>query len=196
MKQLPRLVSLLIAATLAMAGTASAGSPAQTFFNQLRSLCGKTYAGKVQVDQPASADNPFAGQPLRMRVHACGRRDDTLRIGFDVGQDRSRTWVITRTESGLRLKHDHRHADGTPDALTMYGGDARMPGTITRQEFPVDAESVALFEREGRAASTRNTWALVHVPGQRFVYELARPDGRLFRVLFDLTPPKDAAKAK
>jgi hypothetical protein len=54
-------------------------------------------------------------------------------------EDRSRTWVITRTATGLRLKHDYRHTDGTPDALTMYGGDTVGPGTAQRQSFPADA---------------------------------------------------------
>jgi hypothetical protein len=53
----------------------------------------------------------------------------------------------------------------------------------------VDAESIAMFQREGRSASVSNIWALEHVPGQRFTYELSRPDGRLFQVEFDLTRP-------
>ena len=57
--------------------------------------------------------------------------------------------MLTRTAGGLRLKHDHRHADGKPDAVTMYGGDATDPGSPTRQAFPVDAESIAMFRREG-----------------------------------------------
>jgi hypothetical protein len=96
---------------------------------------------------------------------------------------------VSRTGGGLRLKHDHRHADGSPDVLTQYGGDTRTPGTATRQEFPVDAESIALFEREGSQASVTNTWAMEMVPGQRFAYELSRPGGRLFRVEFDLRTP-------
>jgi len=70
----------------------------------------------------------------------------------------------------------------------MYGGDTATPGTAGRQEFPVDAESKALFERQGLKASMTNTWAIEIAPGQRYVYELARP-GRLFRVEFDLTKP-------
>jgi hypothetical protein len=88
----------------------------------------------------------------------------------------------------VRLKHDHRHEDGTPDAVTMYGGDTAAVGTSTRQEFPVDAESIALFETQGLTASVTNIWAMEIEPGARFVYELARP-GRLFRVEFDLTTP-------
>ncbi len=115
---------------------------------------------------------------------------DELRIPFYVGNDRSRTWVLTRTGDGLRLKHDHRHEDGTPDAVTMYGGNTTNPGTATRQEFPVDAAPIAMFEREGLTASLVNVWAMEIEPGQRFVYELARPGTeRLFRVEFDLTSP-------
>jgi hypothetical protein len=89
----------------------------------------------------------------------------------------------------LRLKHDHRHQDGSHDAVTMYGGDTAQPGSELRQEFPVDAESIAMFEREGLTASVTNTWAMEIEPGQRFLYELSRPGGRLFQVEFDLTKP-------
>ena len=67
-------------------------------------------------------------------------------------------------------------------------------GTAERQEFPVDAESQALFTREGRTVSNTNTWAMEIRPGRSFVYELARP-GRLFRVEFDLTRPIAAPPA-
>jgi len=40
-------------------------------------------------------------------------------------------------------------------------------------------------------ASLSNTWAMEVEPGQRFLYELSRPDGRLFQVEFDLTQPAD-----
>src|SRR3546814_5713033 len=82
------------------------------------------------------------------------------------------------------MKHDHRHADGSEDVLTMYGGDTDAPGSAVRQEFPVDAESIALFEREGSEASVTNTWAMEVEPGERFLYELSRPGGRLFQVEF------------
>jgi len=96
--------------------------------------------------------------------------------------------VITRTAEGLRLKHDHRHADGSEDELTQYGGDTIGPGSDRRQEFPVDAFSRELFERTQRSVSTTNVWAMEIEPGRRFVYELARP-GRSFRAEFDLTRP-------
>lgn len=167
------------------AGTVTA--PADAFLAAIASHCGQAFAGKVLVDEPASADNSFAGKTLVMHVRECGK--DELRVPFHVGDDHSRTWVLTRTPGGLRLKHDHRHADGSPDAMTMYGGDTAKAGTAVRQEFPVDAESVAMFGREGRSASVTNTWAMEIEPGKRFLYELSRPGGRLFQVEFDLTRP-------
>lgn len=165
---------------------APAASSQQAFFDRVAALCSKAYTGRIVVDQPApTGTDPFAGKVLVMHVRECS--DDTIRIPFHVGEDRSRTWVLTRTASGLRLKHDHRHADGKPDAVTMYGGDTAGAGTAERQEFPVDAESQAMFTLEGRTVSNTNVWAMETVPGQRFVYELARPGGRLFRVEFDLT---------
>jgi hypothetical protein len=131
----------------------------------------------------------MAAQPLVMHVREC--RPGEVRIPFHVGDDRSRTWIVTRTAAGLRLKHDHRHADGSPDELTMYGGDTATPGTAARQEFPVDAESIALFTRTDRTVSTTNVWAMEVTP-EIFAYELRRPPfpgGRFFRVEFDLGRP-------
>jgi hypothetical protein len=103
--------------------------------------------------------------------------------------------VITRHGTGLRLKHDHRHADGSADKTTMYGGDTSAAGSAVRQTFPVDADSIALFLAQGMQASLTNTWAMEIRPGSEFVYELSRPGGRLFRVSFDLTQPVPAPPA-
>ena len=94
-------------------------------------------------------------------------------------------WVVTRTEAGLRLKHDHRHEDGSEDALTQYGGDARAGGSATRQEFPADDFSKQLFVENEIPDSVLNVWALEVRRGGVFAYELRRPN-RLFRVEFNL----------
>jgi len=166
------------------------------FFANVRPYCGKAYAGRITANQPASTTpDPFEGKTLVMHVRGCDDPTREIRIPFHVGDDRSRTWVLTRTGTGLRLKHDHRHEDGSPDAVTMYGGDTAEAGTTHRQAFPVDAASIAMFEREGLAASVTNTWAMELVPGKTFVYELSRPNGRLFRVEFDLTTPVEPPPA-
>ncbi len=176
-----RLMILFAATALAGCATTQPQPAADRFFASLSALCGKAFAGELVTSDPADA--AFAGQPLVMHVRQCSDRE--LRIPFHVGEDRSRTWVITRTGAGLRLKHDHRHADGSEDRLTQYGGDTRDAGTAVRQEFPADDFSKAMFIREARATSVANVWAVEVVPGQAFVYDLRRPD-RLFRVRFDL----------
>ena len=191
MKPISKFPSLACALILSACASASApgdiASPQQAFLGNVSALCGKAYAGRIVVDQPApTGADPFSGKALVMHVRECS--GGTIRIPFHVGDDRSRTWVLTRTASGLRLKHDHRHEDGSADAVTMYGGDTQSSGTVSRQEFPVDAESQAMFTREGRAVSNTNVWAVEVVPGRSFVYELAR-EGRLFRVEFDLAVP-------
>lgn len=163
----------------------TSAAPADQFMAGLRALCGQAFAGRLVTTDPQDAD--MAGQAMVMHVRGCDSASE-LKIPFHVGTDRSRTWVLTRTDAGLRLKHDHRHEDGSPDVLTMYGGDTATPGTAERQEFPVDEESKALFAREGRTVSMTNVWAVEHRPGQLFAYELRRAN-RHFRVEFDLTRP-------
>lgn len=191
---------LLLAATLLLTSCATpdgaapavsskaATTPADKFYQNVAALCGQSFAGKIVANTPiAATPDPFAGKALVMHVRDCS--EDELRIPFHVGDDHSRTWVITRRTNSLRLKHDHRHDDGSPDAVTMYGGDTRDAGTERRQEFPVDAESIAMFRAQGMQASLTNTWAMEILPESEFVYELSRPGGRLFRVSFDLTQP-------
>jgi len=183
-------LALALSACATSSPTTTPASPQQAFFANVATLCGKAYAGRVVADQPApTAADPFAGKTLVMHVREC--TGDTIRIPFHVGDDRSRTWVLTRHADGLRLKHDHRHSDGSADAVTMYGGDTADTGSASRQEFPVDADSQAMFTREGRSVSNSNVWAMEIVPARSFVYELGRP-GRLFRVEFDLTRPVPA----
>lgn len=163
--------------------SAPAAQPADTFLASLAALCGKRFGGKVVTTDAADAD--MASQTLTMHVRDCSAQE--IRIPFHVGADKSRTWVITRTADGLRLKHDHRHEDGTEDVLSQYGGDTAAAGAATRQEFPADAFSKDLFLTKGNPASVTNVWA-VEVHDATFAYELRRPE-RFFRVEFDLTTP-------
>jgi hypothetical protein len=174
------------------AGTSEQTAPADAFMQRLATHCNQAFEGRITANEPADPNDPFVGQRLVMHIRECGDRE--IKVPFHVGDDRSRTWVITRTDDGLRLKHDHRHEDGTDDVLTMYGGDTAAPGTPRRQEFPVDQFSKDLFERENRQVSLTNVWAMEIEPKQVFIYELARP-GRLFRVEFDLTKPVDPPPA-
>jgi hypothetical protein len=178
---------LVAAAALSLAACASASAPASpqdAFFTNLRALCGQSFAGRVVTTDAADAN--FASQALIMQVRECS--EDEVRIPFHVGENRSRTWVITRTDFGLRLKHDHRHEDGTEDTLTQYGGDTAGEGTAERQEFPADDFSKTLFTQNNIPASVANVWAVEVRPGRTFAYELRRPN-RHFRAEFDLAAP-------
>lgn len=154
------------------------------FFDRLSTYCGKAFAGKL-VAFNESDTKSFGGAAI-MHVRSCTKNE--IRVPFHVGEDRSRTWVITKTGNGLRLKHDHRHKDGSEDKLTQYGGDTVNAGTATRQEFPADAFSKAMFERDGMKVSMENTWAVEVTDEKVFAYELRRPN-RHFRVEFDLSKP-------
>ncbi len=186
-----RPLHLLGLAAAALASPASA-APADEFLAALVGICGQAFAGRITANVPVAPDDPFVGQRLLMHVRECA--PGAVRVPFHVGDDRSRTWVLTRTDDGLRLEHDHRHEDGSPDVLTMYGGDTADAGSAMRQAFPANAYSKALFEREGRAVSTANIWAMAIEPGVRFTYELTRP-GRAFRVDFDLAAPVESPPA-
>jgi len=101
-------------------------------------------------------------------------------------------------------RSNHRHEDGEPDAVTMYGGDTADEGTERAQDFPVDDFSVEMFGREGLTASVTNVWTLevdrAGTEGAVFAYQLKRtkeggaPEDRFFGVEFDAsqeveTPP-------
>lgn len=153
----------------------------EQFWTALTELCGGAFEGRV-IEAPAD-DTTFAGRRLVMHVRQCD--EDEIRIPFHVGENRSRTWVVTRTGDGLRLKHDHRHEDGSEDEITMYGGDTATPGTAQSQEFPADAHTASLIP-----AAATNFWTVEVVPGDVFVYALRREGtDRRFRIEFDLTNP-------
>lgn len=183
---MPTLLRLL--ACLLPLAAGAAGSPADEFWQRLCALRGQAFEGRM-VEGTAAADAAFGGQRLVMHVRECG--PEVIRIPFHVGADRSRTWVITRTATGLRLKHDHRHADGREADVTRYGGDTTGPGTAAEQEFPADAFTAGLIP-----AAATNLWTLIVEPGAKFSYGLRREaEQRRFRVEFDLTQPVEPPPA-
>lgn len=177
--------AVAVASTLAACATPPGPTPQDTFFENLHALCGESFEGRVVTTDPV--DTGFASNRLVMHVRECSA--DEVRIPFHVGENRSRTWVIARTPAGLSLKHDHRHEDGSEDALTQYGGVAAGVDASERLEFPADEFSRRLFVANNIPASAANVWALELHPGRMFAYELQRPNRR-FRVEFDLTRPQ------
>jgi len=138
-------------------------SPAQQqFFDTLASLCAgaedssaNTGAAKFvgEMTFPTEGQDSFAGKELVADFSSCG--DDEIRIPFAVGDDRSRTWIISKTEQGLQLKHDHRLADGSPDEINMYGGLATADGKPLMQSFAADQHTATIIP-----AAASNVWTI------------------------------------
>jgi len=177
------LLSLLSSVALARPAPLVSIPTHDAFFNAIKQYCGKAFEGKVSVDN--QGPSAFSEARLIMHVRAC--TDSQLHIPFHVGDDASRTWIITKTGSGLNLKHDHRKKDGSDDPVTMYGGHTIDAGFDQIQSFPVDEYSRQLFAQQGLAQSLTNIWQMYIYP-ETFSYRLIR-EGREFRVDFDLTSP-------
>lgn len=152
----------------------------QAFFDKVKSMCGARFEGdSVFPEDPGDA---FRGQLLVAMVETCG--DDEIRIPFLVGPDASRTWVLTRTAKGLQLKHDHRHADGTPDEVTLYGGVAVDAGSALSQSFPADGYTADLIPE----ASTNEWFLSFSADGQELTYYLERHGKARYKAVLNKRP--------
>ena len=159
-------------------------SPQDAFLANLSALCGRAFRGEAEL---ATSDD-FDDEMI-MHVRVC--EEDEVQIPLHVGEDRSRTWIITRTAEGLRLKHDHRHEDGSEDiGNTQYGGDTEVEGTPLHQSFPADE-----FTAEMIPEAETNVWNITLEPGERLIYHLTRHGAPRATFVFDLTDEVDPPPA-
>ncbi len=158
--------SAFAAVLLAAASSVHAAPAHDAYFATLSKLCGATFEGASVF--PKDPADTFAGKKLVANVVSCTA--DEIRIPFLVGEDRSRTWIIRKEQGALTLKHDHRHADGTPDAVTMYGGLADASGSATSQSFRADAYTAGLIP-----GAVTNVWTIsLSSDGRALTYYLER----------------------
>lgn len=168
----------LIAASVSLQAQTSNGQ--QKFLENLRKHCGKAYEGVITAG--GKEGDGFTGQRLVMRVISC--TDNQIKIPFFVGENKSRTWILTQKGVDLELKHDHRHEDGTDDKVTMYGGTSSNTGSDTLQFFPADQFTCNLINY-----ACGNVWWIT-LNENSYTYNLRRiGSDRLFTVTFDLTKP-------
>ena len=159
---------------------------AKQFWENLKKHCGRAYEGVIT--DGATSNDPFSGKKLIMHVRSC--TENQIKIPFFVGDDKSRTWVLTLVNDVITLKHDHRHEDGTPDKVTQYGGTSTNSGLPNIQFFPADQETCDLISY----AST-NVWWMT-VDEKAFTYNLRRiGSNRVFTVSFDLSKPIETPAA-
>ncbi|MFK8011697.1 MAG: hypothetical protein AB8B80_06625 [Marinicellaceae bacterium] len=150
------------------------------FLNNLGQYCGQTFEGQTVFPDDPSDD--FAGKKLVMHIKECSENE--IRVPFAVGENTSRTWIISRTNKGLLLKHDHRHADGTPDELTMYGGfeDKNLTTTNMKASFAADEETAEMLPE-----AKTNVWTLtIDKENNQFIYSLKRHDKPRYEAVFSM----------
>ena len=165
---------------VASTSQAQSTTGSEQFWNKLKAYCGQSFEG--QITAGATANDPFSGKKLLMHVKSC--EENRIRIPFYVGDDKSRTWVLTLNNDVTTLKHDHRLEDGTPDKVTQYGGTSSNAGLADIQFFPADQETCDLIGY----ASTNVWW--ITVDEKSFTYNLKRiGSDRIFSVSFDTTKP-------
>lgn len=163
---------------------ANDSTAAKEFWKNLKALNGKAFEGQL-VSAPANDD--FAGKKLVM--HVLFTDDETILIPFNVGDNRSRTWILKYKNGSIELKHDHRHEDGTHDKVTMYGGTTTNSGTPNMQIFPADQETVSVIP-----AAFSNAWWIT-IDSTSYTYNLRRlGSDRVFTVSFDLTKEVEVPK--
>lgn len=161
--------------------------PVDDFWAGLQALCGQAFDGEL-IEAP-DGENGFSNKRLLMHVRACS--EEKIRIPFVVGDDRSRTWVLTRKGDRIELKHDHRHEDGSDDEVTMYGGTTTNTGMAGAQYFPADQQTRKLIEK-----AFSNVWTMRIEPDETFTYGLWRlGTPRVFRIDFDLSAPVEPPPA-
>ena len=168
---------LILFALLLTIGLSAQKNGQDIFWDTLSSHCGKAYEGTISSE---GKNDGFDGKQLVMHVKKCSENE--LKIPFFVGDDKSRTWVLTKHEDGILLNHDHRNPDGSHEDLTMYGGKATNLGSKNMQFFPADQETSNMLP-----AATFNVWWIT-VDETTFSYNLHLVSTeRVFSVTFDLT---------
>lgn len=160
------------------------GQAGKSFFRELRSMKGKTFYGKAIYMPDTVNANDFWGKQLSFSVSKSKRTE--FRLPFNVGENKSRTWVLKKTKKGIQLKHDHRHTDGSPDSITNYGGDSDVKlSTGLAQYFPADAFTAKLLP-----AAATNRWIMEFSPDKKkFYYILERNNIQRFKAEFNLENP-------
>ena len=117
-----------------------------------------------------------------MHVRSCKKNE--IKIPFFVGEDKSRTWILSYKKDRISLKHDHRHKDGSEDEINFYGGITTNAGQSNIQIFSADQRTQKMIP----AASTNVWW--ITLDDKKFTYNLRRlGTERAFKVVMDITSP-------
>ncbi len=151
------------------------------FLENLASLCGNSFRGSQTYMAPNRES--WAHKDFVMHVVLC--EEDRVNIPFHLDDDQSRTWMFLVEDGRLRFRHDHRHADGSPEDQTLYGGYSDGEGTAYRQYFPADQYTIDLL-----VDTLDRQWNVVMDEElTNFSYQLQYKGVIVFQADFDLTNP-------
>ncbi len=151
----------------------------RAFLNNIAQLCGQTFAG--QETFIAEGRESWADKEFVMHVTVC--EDDRVYVPFHLDDDHSRTWMFLVEDGRLRFRHDHRHEDGTPEEVTLYGGYADGHGSALAQSFPADDYTCELLPTACNAI-----WRVfLSDDKSTFTYQLFYEEDLLFEGAFDLS---------
>jgi len=152
----------------------------EAFWSRLTRLCGQAFEGRMA----EGTDSVFVRNRLVMHVRGCTAGE--VRIGFVIGPDPSRTWIVRRGDGRLALTHEV-----AGDAVSGYGGVTLAPGTAEHQDFAADGATARMLP-----PAAHNVWSLEILEGRTFAYTVGRPGVRQrFRLEFDLRRPVEAPAA-
>ncbi|ASB47988.1 hypothetical protein [Alkalitalea saponilacus] len=153
----------------------------QQFLDNLKSLCGQSFEGR----ETYTKDGRDSWADKRMVIFFTVCESDEVHIPFHIDDDTSRTWMFINDHGSLRFRHDHRHPDGTPEDLTLYGGYSDGTGTPFRQSFPADQYTDNLLDDE-----LDRVWNVILSDDlSTMTYELGYLGEIVFRAEFDLSNP-------
>jgi hypothetical protein len=153
----------------------------EAFWGRMAAHCGNAYRGEVS-DATAYYRDAVRGEAV---IHFMDCSDHRIHVPFHLGDNRSRNWILTRAGGTIRLKHDHRHPDGTEEEISQYGGDAPAPGLPTRQIFPADAHTARILPERAD-----NFWFFDFVDEETLHYGVHWPKhGHSVRFAFDVSSP-------
>jgi hypothetical protein len=154
-------------------GLADAQQPYEAFFQALAVHCGNAYQGRLTTAPPG--DDMITFEDILV-VHFRECEEQVLKAPFhiqtvaDGAWNRSRTWIFTKHEDGLELRHDHRKPDGSEDEVTMYGGF----------QYGVNEAGVQIFQSVPRTEESGmfRGWRIEIEPNVRYTYGTVRGDIR------------------
>ena len=151
------------------------------FMDNLRSLCGKSFAG----EQTYMAEGRPSWEHYDFVMHVTVCEEDRVHIPFHLSDDHSRTWLFLAEEEGLRFRHDHRYEDGTPEARNLYGGYSDGTGSAFEQHFPADDYTIELL-----TDTLNRKWSvIIDEDLEWMVYRLSYHGETVFEGKFDLSEP-------